>query len=393
MVSFRNFVFSSSLFLIGSRTKMVEASAKIGVNFPPFLNSSSRTFLPSRTALTSKLKPNTWRTKSLKLTAFVPSSRLTSAAFNQTDDGKFQPRIEADNPRKGRVFFLDVNPLCYQGNKPSLRNFGRWVSIFFEEVSHSDPVIAVFDGEGGSEHRRLLLPSYKAHRIKFTRPPSSQRFTKGNFRTSYQVIRDALRSCNVPVVKVDGHEADDVVATLVEQVLQRRVRVVVASPDKDFKQLISEDVQLVMPLPELNRWSFYTIRHYLAQYNCDPCSDLSLRCIMGDEVDGVPGIQHVAPGFGRKTALKLLKKHGSLENLLSAAAIRTVGKPYAQDALTKYAEYLRTNYKVLALRRDVDVQFQDEWLVERDRRNDSTILSKFVENNDRNLLVQPSKQV
>lgn len=78
------------------------------------------------------------------------------------------------------------------------------------------------------------------------------------------------------VVKVDGHEADDVVATLVEQVLQRRVRVVVASPDKDFKQLISEDVQLVMPLPELNRWSFYTIRHYLAQYNCDPCSDLSL---------------------------------------------------------------------------------------------------------------------
>lgn len=76
-----------------------------------------------------------------------------------------------------------------------------------------------------------------------------------------------------------------------------------------------------------------------------------IGCIMGDEVDGVPGIQHVAPGFGRKTALKLLKKHGSLENLLSAAAIRTVGKPYAQDALTKYAEYLRTNYKVLALRR------------------------------------------
>lgn len=78
------------------------------------------------------------------------------------------------------------------------------------------------------------------------------------------------------VVKVDGHEADDVVATLVDQVLQRGFRVVIASPDKDFKQLISEDVQLVMPLPELNRWSFYTLRHYLAQYNCDPCSDLSL---------------------------------------------------------------------------------------------------------------------
>lgn len=72
---------------------------------------------------------------------------------------------------------------------------------------------------------------------------------------------------------------------------------------------------------------------------------------MGDEVDGVPGIQHVAPGFGRKTALKLLKKHGSLENLLNAAAVRTVGRQYAQDALTKYADYLRRNYEVLALRR------------------------------------------
>lgn len=79
------------------------------------------------------------------------------------------------------------------------------------------------------------------------------------------------------VVKVDGHEADDVVATLVEQVLQRGYRVVIASPDKDFKQLISEDVQIVMPMPELGRWSFYTLKHYEAQYNCDPRSDLSLR--------------------------------------------------------------------------------------------------------------------
>ena len=51
---------------------------------------------------------------------------------------------------------------------------------------------------------------------------------------------------------------------------------VIASPDKDFKQLISEDVQMVMPLPELGRWSFYTLRHYRDQYNCDPQSDLSL---------------------------------------------------------------------------------------------------------------------
>lgn len=75
---------------------------------------------------------------------------------------------------------------------------------------------------------------------------------------------------------IEGHEADDVVATLVHQVLQMGYRAVIASPDKDFKQLISEDVQMVIPVQELNRWSFYTLKHYIAQYNCDPQSDLSL---------------------------------------------------------------------------------------------------------------------
>lgn len=78
------------------------------------------------------------------------------------------------------------------------------------------------------------------------------------------------------VVKIEGHEADDVVATLVDKALQRGYRVVIASPDKDFKQLISEDVQIVMPMPKSDNWSFYTVKHYNAQYHCDPSSDLSL---------------------------------------------------------------------------------------------------------------------
>lgn len=79
------------------------------------------------------------------------------------------------------------------------------------------------------------------------------------------------------VVRIQGHEADDVVATLMEQAVQRGYRAVIASPDKDFKQLISENVQIVIPLADLRRWSFYTLKHYHAQYNCDPQSDLSFR--------------------------------------------------------------------------------------------------------------------
>ncbi|XP_021600176.1 5'-3' exonuclease isoform X2 [Manihot esculenta] len=299
----------------------------------------------------------TWKLVVAAAEASALSSSSSSGSFNRTSGGQlFRGNEICRNKKerstsKKRVFFLDVNPLCYAGSTPSLHSFGYWISLLFSQVSLSDPVIAVLDGEGAIEHRRQLLPSYKAHRRKFySRLSAFHKFSKDYVQRS-QVVVDVLTKCNVPVVKVEGQEADDVVATLAGQILQRGYRVVIASPDKDFKQLISEDVQIVLPVIELKRWSFYTMKHYIAQYNCDPCSDLSLRCIMGDEVDGVPGIQNMAPGFGRKTALKLLKKHGSLQNLLNAAAVRTVGKQYAQDALTKHADFLRRNYEVLALRR------------------------------------------
>ncbi|XP_021300097.1 uncharacterized protein LOC110428563 isoform X2 [Herrania umbratica] len=305
------------------------------------LLSISFTKLGSKTTKFIPLETNAW-----KIRAVIESSSSSSVfgSFHQTVGGQVLPE-------RG----------CFEKDRVKSQNKKR-----------------VFDGEKCNEQRRQLLPSYKAHRRKFFRQPTtSRKFVRSQVGRSEQLIMNVLRKCNVPVVKIEGNEADDVVATLVEQVLQRGYHVVIASPDKDFKQLISENVQIVMPLVELDRWSFYTLKHYIAQYNCDPHSDLSLRCIMGDEVDGVPGIQHLVPGFGRKTALKLLKKHGSLENLLNAAAVRTVGRQYAQEALTKYADYLRRNYEVLALRRDVDVHLQEEWLVERDTRNDSSVLSKF----------------
>ncbi|XP_004290430.1 PREDICTED: uncharacterized protein LOC101292470 [Fragaria vesca subsp. vesca] len=332
---------------------------QVSVHINPFLPATPH--LPTRRNLTWKISE-----------ANSSSSPASSSCGYSYDKQRTDGQLVLPKKKRSRVFFLDVNPLCYAGSKPSLHSFANWVSLFFNHVSLSDPVIAVVDGERGSEHRRQLLPSYKTHRWKLSR-----QFSKGHVGRSHGLITDVFTKCNVPVIKIDGHEADDVIATLVEQVLQLGYQAVIASPDKDFKQLLSEDVQIVMPLDDLERWSFYTLKHYMAQYNCDPCCDLSLRCIVGDQADGVPGIQHLAPGFGQKTALKLLKKHGSLENLLNIASVRTVGRQYAQDALTKYADYLRRNYEILALRRDVNVQLKEEWLVPRDTSNDSNTLSNF----------------
>ncbi|KAL8196743.1 hypothetical protein R6Q57_024506 [Mikania cordata] len=338
---------------------------------------------------TIRSPPSSWCTNLKPASAIIASSTDGSTAGRMVlqrkhdlidqvktcDDGN----NNITNKKKKRVFFLDVNPISYNGSTPSLRSFAHWITLFFSQVSLTDPVIAVFDGEGAHERRRQILPSYKAHRRKFL-PwiPASREAAKSPVGRSQRLISDTLTKCNVPVVKVPAQEADDVVATLVEQVVEKGYRAVIASPDKDFKQLICEDVQLVMPLPELKRWSFYTLDHYITQYKCDPLCDLSLRCIVGDKADGVPGIQHLVPGFGMKTALKLLKKHGSLENLLNAAATRTVGKPYVQDALTKHASHFRRNYELLSLRRDVNIRLQEDWLGKRCMDNDVETISNFL---------------
>lgn len=281
-----------------------------------------------------------------------------------------------------RVFLLDVYPLCYNGDQPRPSAFIEWIRMLFSRVTNKDPIIAVMDGERGNEYRRRLLPTYKANRNRFAPLTSASRWSSSkskdvDMREALPYIEAFLWECNVPVVKIEDAEADDVVATLVDQVLQRGLKTVIASPDKDFKQLISENVQLVMPMPEFGRWSFYSLKHYIAQYDSDPSADLSLRCLVGDESDCVPSLQQVAPGFGRKTAVKLLKKHGSLENLLNAAAVRTVGKPYAQDALTKYGDFLRRNMRVLSLRRDVAVNLEEGWCCARDTCHDIVALSKL----------------
>lgn len=77
------------------------------------------------------------------------------------------------------------------------------------------------------------------------------------------------------MVKVEDYEADDVIATLTDQALESGYKVLIGSPDKDFKQLISNDVQMAMPVPELRRWCFYNLKHYIKQYGVDPTMDLS----------------------------------------------------------------------------------------------------------------------
>lgn len=279
-----------------------------------------------------------------------------------------------------RLYLVDIHPLCYDGNRVETRKILEWMNLLFSEVTQEDPIIAVMDGERGNEYRRALLPSYKAKRNWF-RPLAGNSSTSPakDFRKALPLIKGFFTLCQIPVVKQEFAEADDIIATLARQARELSFQVVIASPDMDFQQLLTPEVHMLLPLPELGRWSFYTLDHYVKQNAVTPDLELGLKCMLGDLSDNVPGLSVVAPGFGRKTALKLMQKYGSLEKLLVAAGTRTVGREYVQDALTKHADLLRRNLQVLSLRSDVDVVLEELWCRPRCVANDGLALDLLSE--------------
>lgn len=117
----------------------IEVAVPIHVNIKPRVTTNSFKSI-------SSIKP---RKRTTKTEALEAKTTVVSLSFNQTVDGQllgkadFGEKNKEKSKSKKRIFFLDVNPLCYEGSRPSLQSFGRWMSLFFNQVSHTDPVIAV----------------------------------------------------------------------------------------------------------------------------------------------------------------------------------------------------------------------------------------------------------
>ncbi|KAK6938508.1 5'-3' exonuclease, alpha-helical arch, N-terminal [Dillenia turbinata] len=276
---------------------------------PTSPRSTSTLRLVPKTVSVTESQACKFRIAALTASAVCQSQNQTIGGQTDSPLGKSRENEENSRIRKG-VFFLDVNPLCYSGGTRCLHSFAHWGSLLLP----GQPLQSCrCYGERGYEYRRKLLPSYKEHRRKFydIHHQLHKDIRVEAHKRSLLMFLASVMCLAMRVVKVEGYEADDVIATVVEQVLGRGYGVVVASPDKDFKQLISEDVQIVMPMPEL-------------------------------------------------------------------AAVRSVGREYAQVAVTKYADYLRRNYEVLALQRDLDIHLDEGCLAERDINGDTVVLSNFV---------------
>ncbi len=193
---------------------------------------------------------------------------------------------------------------------------------------------AVFDL--GAPHKRLtLLPSYKAQR-----PP-----TPPDLDRQLPVIRDMLEAMRVPLVEVEGEEADDIIATLAIRASRADHQALIASNDKDFMQLVGPRIRLLRA--EGRESTIVDADGVRNRYGVSPEQMVDFLSLLGDSVDNIPG----APSVGEKTAAQLLQRYGTLDNLL--ARVAEIAKPKLRDSLVASAERLQANRQLIRLQADL----------------------------------------
>ncbi len=212
-----------------------------------------------------------------------------------------------------------------------------FVNMLLKVMREEEPdrVVVVWDAPGGT-FRHELYDGYKAGRDATPEDLSSQ----------IPLVRELVEAQGIPLVEAPGFEADDVIATLVDQAPEA-TRVVIVSTDRDLMQLVDERVTMVDGIRDRR----YDVEGVKGRFGVLPEKILDLRALVGDTSDNIPGVK----GIGEKTAAKLLDQYGTLENLLEHAG-EVKGKR-AREALAEHADDARLSKEHSTLRTDVPLPF------------------------------------
>ena len=218
---------------------------------------------------------------------------------------------------KKRLFLLDAYALIFRGyyafiKNPRINSKGLdtsaimgFMNSLMDVIKREKPDhLAVAFDNGGSDLRNEIFPEYKAHRDA----------TPEAIKIAVPYIQELLRAMHIPIIEVKGYEADDLIGTIAKQAEKQNYQVFMVTPDKDFAQLVSENIFMYKPARMGNGIEIWGIPEVLAKFEVErPEQVIDFLGMMGDTADNIPGL----PGVGEVTAKKLLKEFGSMENLLA----------------------------------------------------------------------------
>lgn len=253
-----------------------------------------------------------------------------------------------------KLFLLDGHALVYRAhfafiNRPLINSKGintsaitGFVRTLWDLMQNQKPshIAVAFDPKGGT-FRNEMYPEYKAHRD--AQPE--------DIGIAIPHIIDILAGFKIPMICIDNYEADDVIGTLAKQAEAEGFQVYMVTPDKDYGQLVSENIFMYKPSRQGNGVEILGEKEIKEIWDIERIDQvIDSLGLIGDSADNIPGV----PGIGPKTALKLLKEFGSLEGILENAD-NVKGKN--GERLKEFADQARLSKELATIKLDVPIQF------------------------------------
>jgi DNA polymerase-1 len=259
-----------------------------------------------------------------------------------------------------KLFLLDAYALIYRAHfaftkTPRINSKGINTSVAFgftntllEVLQKQKPThIAVAFDTPGKTFRDEIFKEYKATRQE----------TPEDIRSGIPIVKEIIRGFNIPIVEMEGYEADDIIGTLAAQACTKDFDVFMMTPDKDFGQLVTDCVFLYKPAYMGNAVDVLGPKEVCEKWDIENVSQVvDILGLQGDSSDNIPGI----PGFGPKTAATLLKKYGTVEGIV-AHAEELKGKQ--KELVLQYGDQAILSKKLARIITDVPVEFDEDKLI------------------------------
>jgi DNA polymerase-1 len=247
-----------------------------------------------------------------------------------------------------RAYYSMGNNFLYNSKKlnvTAIMGFTRalWQLIQRENPSH---LAIVFDHKSANV-RVQEFEYYKAQRDA----------TPEDIIISEPYIRRIIEAMHIPILEVEGYEADDVIGTIAKQKARENHLVYMVTPDKDFGQLVEDNIKIYKPSRQGNQPEILGVEEICKNWEIDnPLQVIDILALWGDAVDNIPGI----PGIGEKTAKALIKEFGSVENLI-ANSDKLKGKQ--KENVINFAQQGLDSKKLATIIIDVPIEIGDEKLI------------------------------
>ena len=251
------------------------------------------------------------------------------------------------NSMANRAFYATMGRMMKTPTGISTNAVYGFSQIMFKTIEEEKPdkIIVAFD-ISSSEKRTKIFSEYKAGRHKAPEDLTIQ----------FPIIKELLKTMNIPIVQKDGIEADDILGAIAKKEGKKGNKIIILTGDRDYFQLVDINVNIRYPKTIMGKTEYIIYDNYKIneEYGLTPEKLIEVKALMGDASDNIPGVK----GIGEKTALKLIIQFGSLEKIYEYIE-NSDGKEIAKATLNKLIQDKEMAYVSRDLGR-IDIEYDYE---------------------------------